>query len=475
MVQYVVRLAEGVDLEGFRRGLRAAIGARISPENAVWEIGGQPSLFASGAMAGAAPVSIPRDSVRLIDCVVCHRDPQRYSLLYALVWRISRGERALLEMHSDPLVHRLNRMAKAVRRDIHKMHAFLRFRRVDGERDERFVAWFEPEHFILEAVADFFVTRYPSMQWSILTPDGSLHWDREHLTIGPPGHPGDAGAAGDVEAAWDMYFQSTFNPARVNRPQMLKEMSRKYWRNMPETKAIPDMLRLATSRVDQMIGAEARRAIKRDPQRALARMLDSNIKSLVALNDVIAKSEPFVKGGKRGVLGEGPMNPAIAFVGEQPGDQEDAQGRPFVGPAGQLLDRALHEAGIDRAKSYVTNAVKHFKFEERGKRRIHQKATTGEVKHYRWWLMKEMELVKPQLVIALGGTAALALTGKVVAIARSREPFDFDGQAGFITVHPSYLLRLPNEENRKQAYSSFVRDLVGARALVERGGLRRAG
>ena len=143
------------------------------------------------------------------------------------------------------------------------------------------------------------------------------------------------------------------------------------------------------------------------------------------------------------MLGEGPLHPALAFVGEQPGDQEDAQGRPFVGPAGQLLDQALQEAGIDRGKIYVTNAVKHFKFVERGKRRLHQKPTTGEVKLYRWWLEKELDLVKPSLIVALGSTAALALAGRSMAVTRFRGPAQFDGRAGFITVHPSYLLRIP--------------------------------
>ena len=462
-----VRLSQGADLEGFRKGVRCAIGAGIAPEGVVWEVGGESSLFDGGMDVTSSPVSIPREAASLIDCVVCHRDPERYALLYTLVWRISRGERLLLEVHSDPLVHRLHRMAKSVRRDIHKMHAFLRFRRVTEEGEERFIAWFEPEHFILNATADFFVKRFPSMRWSILTPDGSLHWDCSHLTVGPAGTSCDAAAVGDVEAAWDTYFQSTFNPARMNISQMQKEMPRKYWRNMPETRAIPSMLQMASSRVDQLLTADAEPPRKRDPQRAVARMLDSSVKSLDALNAIISETEPFVKGGTRAVLGEGRLNPAIAFVGEQPGDQEDLQGRPFVGPAGQLFDRALKESGIDRAKCYVTNAVKHFKFEERGKRRIHQKPTTGEVKHYRWWLLKELELVRPSLVVALGGTAVLALAGKPLAIARSRGPFDFDGQSGFITVHPSYLLRLPGDEDRRRAYGSFVEDLASARALSE--------
>ena len=165
------------------------------------------------------------------------------------------------------------------------------------------------------------------------------------------------------------------------------------------------------------------------------------------------------------MLGEGPLRPALAFVGEQPGDQEDLQGRPFVGPAGQLLNEALQAAGIDRGETYVTNAVKHFKFVERGKRRLHQKPTAGEVKLYRWWLEKELDLVKPSLVVALGSTAALALAGRPMAVTRFRGPAEFDGRAGFITVHPSYLLRVPNPA-AKEAYGAFVADLKQARKLA---------
>lgn len=465
MTELVVALSEGADIKGFRLGLRKGIEARIAPQNIIWRIGAEAWLFGNEAVAPAPPVSLPRELAALIGDVVCHRDPERYALLYSLVWRIMHGERALLEVHSDPLVHRLNLMAKAVRRDIHKMHAFLRFRRIDEEASERFVAWFEPGHYIIEATADFFVTRYPSMRWSIFTPDGSLHWDCEHLIVGPPGSPRDVRAADDIEAAWDIYFQSTFNPARVNVAQMQREMPRRYWRNLPETKSIPDMLRMASSRVEHMIAAEPRPAIKRSPQKALATMLDPDVRSLDELNAIITATDPFVKGGQRAVFGEGPLNPAIAFVGEQPGDQEDMEGRPFVGPAGQLFDRALGEAGIDRSECYVTNAVKHFKYEQRGKRRIHQKPTRGEVKHYRWWLIREIQLVRPKLVVALGGTAALALAGKVVSITRSRGPFNFGELAGFVTVHPSYLLRLPNEQLRAQAYRSFVADLVDVRRL----------
>jgi uracil-DNA glycosylase family protein len=170
------------------------------------------------------------------------------------------------------------------------------------------------------------------------------------------------------------------------------------------------------------------------------------------------------------VLGEGPVRAAIAFVGEQPGDREDLEGRPFVGPAGQLLDRALSAAGVDRSKSYLTNAVKHFKYEQRGKRRLHQKPTAGEVRHYRWWLQQELELVAPRIVVALGATAVLALAGKALPITRNRGATTFDGRAGYITVHPSYLLRLPDAEARRDAYEAFVADLRTVRALAATAG-----
>jgi uracil-DNA glycosylase len=206
---------------------------------------------------------------------------------------------------------------------------------------------------------------------------------------------------------------------------------------------------------------------KRTPDAALAAMRDREIASLAQLNKLLVASDPLVHGATQAVPGEGPDDAEIVFVGEQPGDQEDVQGRPFVGPAGRLFDRALEDAGLHRKDVYLTNAVKHFKFEQRGKRRIHQKPTAGEVKHYRWWLEKELELIKPKLVVALGGTAVLAMAGKSIPITRARGPMHFpDGYDGYVTVHPSYLLRLPDEAAKAMAYRQFVGDLEEVRALT---------
>jgi uracil-DNA glycosylase len=219
-----------------------------------------------------------------------------------------------------------------------------------------------------------------------------------------------------------------------------------------------------------VIEREATMPLKRIPAKAVAAMWEAEPKSLARLNAIIDASEPLVPGATRAVLGEGAVGAAIAFVGEQPGDVEDQQGKPFVGPAGLLLNRAMAEAGIDRRHTYVTNAVKHFKFEQRGKRRIHQKPTAGEVKHYRWWLDKELELVHPRLIVALGATAVLALAHKPLPITRSRGPADFAGRAGYITVHPSYLLRVPDADAKAHACRDFVSDLEAIRALAEERG-----
>jgi DNA polymerase len=203
-----------------------------------------------------------------------------------------------------------------------------------------------------------------------------------------------------------------------------------------------------------------------NPQKEVAAAASPEPRTLEELNRLIAASEPLTAGADRAVLGEGPQGAVIAFVGEQPGDQEDREGRPFVGAAGQLLNQALGQVGIDRDRVYVTNAVKHFKFEERGKRRIHKKPSVGEVKRHRWWLLKELSFVRPHLVVALGATAALALEGKPVSIMRARGEARFGEFRGYITVHPSYLLRIPDPAAKRLAYAEFRADLERIRDLA---------
>jgi len=178
---------------------------------------------------------------------------------------------------------------------------------------------------------------------------------------------------------------------------------------------------------------------------------------------------PLYKAATQTVFGEGPADAAIVFVGEQPGDQEDLQGRPFVGPAGRIFDKALAEVGITRDRVYITNAVKHFKFLPRGKRRLHKSPNAYEIDRCKWWLDRELALIRPRLTVALGATAARSLAGRPLPIGRNRgQILTFPGELrGLVTVHPSSLLRVPDEAARHLAYAQFVRDLgVAAQAAA---------
>lgn len=179
---------------------------------------------------------------------------------------------------------------------------------------------------------------------------------------------------------------------------------------------------------------------------------------------------PLYRNATQTVFGEGPATAAIMLVGEQPGDQEDREGRPFVGPAGRVLDQALIEAGLDRTAVYLTNAVKHFKHEQHGTRRLHKRPNRDEVRHCRWWLDQELAAVEPELIVALGVTAAEAVTGRAITLSRERgHPIELaEGRRGLVTIHPSAILRMPGEEARQSARAGLVEDLRLALELVSR-------
>jgi len=195
---------------------------------------------------------------------------------------------------------------------------------------------------------------------------------------------------------------------------------------------------------------------------------DSKIESL-RREAASCQACPLWKDATQTVFGEGPPDAEIMFVGEQPGDREDREGRPFVGSAGLLLDRALVEAGVDRSRVYVTNAVKHFKFEQRGKRRLHKRPNAGEIKICRHWLFDEIGAVNPRLMVALGATAAQGLTGRAIPVQSNRRAVvnATNRSRVFITIHPSALLRLQDEEEKRLGYASFVSDLRSIEQLIE--------
>ena len=479
---HVAALNDEDDFEGWRDAARRLASAGVAPGEVSWRVGAEPGdLFGSAgaeAMPEAGPAfSVPRAFLTLAETVICHSEPERFALLYALLCRIKANPKAL-EDGADPSVQRLERMAKEVRRDLHKMHAFVRFRQVEDGEDTRYVAWFEPDHHIVRATAGFFVRRFTGMRWSILTPELSIHWDGETLTESPGATRADAPAGDPVEETWKTYYSSIFNPARLKVGAMLKEMPKKYWKNMPETALVAPLIAGAREREVAMVEASERKLtqVEREGEvRAAAAeaRIEPGGNALAAWQAILDDAKHctrchLYKPATQTVFGEGPLDARIMFVGEQPGDQEDLAGRPFVGPAGQLFDRALKEAGVDRAHTYVTNAVKHFKFEPRGKRRIHQKPEAPEIEACRWWIEQERTLIRPPVTVALGATAARSLFGRVMTISRVRgSPMELpDGGEAWVTVHPSFLLRVPDEEAKRREYARFVEDLgrIGERA-----------
>jgi DNA polymerase len=459
-----IGITDRASLAEFRDAARRLIGANIPPSSVLWTAGAQDNLFNEAPrLPEPASFSVPASFMPLAEDVICHSDPERFALLYELLWRIVQGERALLSVASDPLVHRLLRMQKAVRRDLHKMTAFVRFRRVTAEDgEEHYVAWFEPEHHILKRAAEFFVNRFAAMRWSILTPQGALHWDGREVAHGLGVSREHAPESDGLEQWWRTYYRATFNPARANPAAMRAEMPKKYWRNLPEASLIPELLDEAEARTSRMLQAE-RPAPRRAPAFVPHAPSPALPGTLAQIRQAASACQrcPLFRDATQTVFGEGPQDARIIFVGEQPGDQEDLAGRPFVGPAGQMFDRALDEAGIDRSRVYVTNAVKHFKYEPRGKRRIHKKPNNHEIEVCRWWLDQEIGLIKPDLLVALGASAARALTGRDVTISRERGRLTtfLNGSPGLITVHPSFLLRLPDAAAQQREYGRFVQDL----------------
>jgi probable DNA metabolism protein len=475
---WTVHLAGETDFAGWRVAARNLVLNDVPPESTLWNVSGTSSLADLPAVPAGAGLNVPRSFIERAEAVSCHADPQRFALLYRLLWRI-REEPQLMKIASDPDVRRFEAMEKSVRRDIHKMRAFVRFRKIGDGAAERYVAWFEPQHFIVERNAPFFARRFTGMRWTILTPHASATWDGVSMAFGPGAARRDLPPEDATEDLWRTYFQSIFNPARLKVKAMQSEMPKKYWRNLPEASLIPQMIAHAEEAAKEMVArmptspsphharVQAKHWPIREPQAAAE---EAEYPSIEETREAARHCRrcPLWRDATQTVFGEGPEGARIVFVGEQPGDREDIAGKPFVGPAGQIFDAVLEEAGIDRLKVYVTNAVKHFKFEPRGKRRIHSKPNAGEIRACRWWLDRELALTKPDAVVALGATAAQSLLGKAVPITRMRGEIieREDGLPVFLTIHPSFILRIREREDKEAERQRFLDDMKAVRKLM---------
>ena len=232
-------LPHETDFIGWRLAARGLLAQGVAPHDAVWSVGAASDLFGEPPPSAQIDftLTVPRGFITLATSVILHSDPARFALLYALLWRITRGEKHLLDIPTDPMVHRATMLAKSVRRDIHKMRAFLRFTEVGGDDKSRFYAWFEPDHYIVEANAGFFQRRFAAMNWFILTPYCSLQWDGTTLHKAGGAAKSMMPADDQMHDYWNTYFTNIFNPARLKVKAMTSEMPRKYWKNMPEATA----------------------------------------------------------------------------------------------------------------------------------------------------------------------------------------------------------------------------------------------
>ena len=506
----------------FRQRARALLAAGVPPGAAQGTWGGcvdgarrgAADLFAAdssvtvhpSAVGGGSSPAVPRSFIALARRVVLHSAPGRFDALYALLWRLVH-EPGLRHDPLDADLLRLRQMARAVQRDAYKMRAFVRFRPVQdhGATDVTepaqdvtlHVAWFEPEHDVLEAVAPWFARRFAGMRWAILTPRRSVRWSPGHqrLHFGHGAERAQAPAADAGEALWLTYYRHIFNPARINLPLMRQHMPRKYWANLPEAAAIADLAAEANERTAGMLAQAAHQSdgatslqnqeLLAPDEQALAPVFTPETRAVAATIKAtpitfVARPPPpapATLGGlhaavqacaacplsacaTQAVNGAGPLRARLLLVGEQPGDQEDLAGRPFVGPAGQLLNQALAQAGLDRGELFLTNAVRHFKHELRGKRRIHKTPGQREAAACRPWLLQEIELVQPIALLALGATAARALLGPGVTLAEARGRW-WPGPGGrpvLVTWHPAALLRLPPERKR-DGWRQWLADL----------------
>lgn len=464
---YQVSIAEPDHFIFWRDCARQFVRAGVPPEQIIWNESdnARADLFAASDSElpvpppGAPQPYVSRIYLDLASKGFLHSDSGRFALLYRLLWRLQTQPR-LMEDAADADVLRLRELVRHVRRDMHKMRAFVRFRVVvEPDGGERYVAWFEPAHHILRANARFFVDRFTNMRWSILTPRGSLFWDGAVLQEGRGAQRSDAPTGDPTEDIWKRYYAAIFNPARLKVGAMLREMPRRYWKNMPEAALIPDLIAGAQAREAAMIEQGAPLFDEERPN------------SLAAMGDAIQTCRrcPIGCHGSRAVMGKGRDSAALMIVDEQPHDAGERQDQPVTNMAGQILDRHLEQAGVDRQSIYLTHAVKHGNVQACGQSRQLQPPSIREIDLCRWWLDSERALIRPRHILILGARAARAVLGRTVIVTRERgRPIAGEDCTVWVTMNPNALLQMTDNREREEAM--FQADIRKMAAMLKSDG-----
>lgn len=445
------------NFSSWRIKAREYVAQGIPPEQISWSQE-ELSLFAQSTSDDDKKIvlksdfKVPPELLPFLESVSYARDEDRWNLMYRILFRLCFENRDLLKISIDPDINRAELLQQSVRHDIHKMHAFVRFKKSIIDNEEVYVAWHKPEHLTVRPGTEFFARRFGDKRWSIFTPDESAHWDLKNLTFGPGMPQHDFQTIDDWDEVWKTYYKSIFNPARIKIKMMKSEMSPKYWSSMPETSLIRELVRDAPKTLQKMAENINKSAI-----------VDSKL-SLAELKVQAASCTacPLYAKATQTVFGVGPEDAKIMIVGEQPGDQEDQTGNPFVGPAGEVLTQALAEAGIQKESVYITNAVKHFKWVPHNNKRLHQKPSGPEMHACKPWLEAEIRKIKPQVIIALGATAATAIIGKLPKIKDERGKVISSlacAPSVIISWHPSAILRSSDKNESTQKTQQLIDDL----------------
>jgi DNA polymerase len=349
----------------------------------------------------------------------------------------------------------LRRFEHQVRHDAYRMTQFVRFRKVESAPTDYYIAWHRPDHDVMRVAAPFFVKRFAVLTWSILTPDASAHWNRERLTFGPGVPRQEIPDPDELESLWRTYYASTCNPARINPRAMTAQMPKRFWMQLPEAREITPLLSQASGQAAAMVKNSSRSVT------AAAFVPDQREWPALAVAARACQGCELHGPATQTVFGVGPKEARIMLVGEQPGDEEDRHGLPFVGPAGTILDQALADARLDRNALYLTNAVKHFRFTPAGRTRRHQTPRPSHIVACRPWLDAEVALIQPRVIVCLGATAARSLLGYAVRVTEQRGtviPMKEERRL-LVTIHPAAVLRAANESARKHLYRLLVADL----------------
>lgn len=474
----------------WRRAARALLRQGVEPSQVEWvesegEAGAQDALVTESAFAipdhsgteiadaAAVPATpaIPRELLAWLKTAACFRAPDRWALLYRVLWRWTRGERNVLDL-DDPDGALLDQRIRTVERETEDLLILTLFRRRDPSMEPpEFVGWYEPNHDLLEHVAERFAERMGDSTWMLATPHGSVFWNGMLLRIGRPlmteceqaapalaanAMTGEAITSAPTEALWLAYYSSAFNAQPAPVPL-------RYWRTPPAGPPLPARLARERSRLGAQSAAVTVPPMPPVEYSAVTPPLREPTGPLAT-----CRRCALWRNAKQAVAGAGPAPAAIMVIGEQPGEDENQHGEPFTGPAGQLLDIVLARAGLKREALYLTYAVKHYKWETFDQQRIHRTPVWRELEACQYWLEKELAQIAPRVIVALGATALQTLTGTHINLSEYLgQTIAHSGRLIVPTWHPSYALGMADATLRGDIVATIATAFSRAAALAD--------